>query len=262
MNAQKLLHGTQLFLKKNSSTILTCIAAIGVASTAVMAVKATPKANKSIENAKEEKGEELTKVETIVAAAPVYIPAVVVGASTVACMFGSNVLNKRHQASLASAYALVDRSFKEYKGKLKELFGEEADVQIRQSIANDHRDEEIKAYAPGLTPALGAAEKCLFYEEYRGRYFEATMNEVLNAEYHLNRNFAMRGCASLNEFYSFLGLDPMDFGDVMGWGCSRLVESYEMPWIDFNHRKIELDGGVECYLIEYDIEPEEGYEDY
>lgn len=262
MDAQRLLHGTQLFLKKNSTTILTCIGVIGVVGTAVAAAKAAPKANKRIADATAEKGSELTKVETVLVAAPAYIPTVAIGLSTITCIFGANVLNKRQQASIASAYALVDRSFKEYRGKLKELYGEDTDVKIRQAIANDHRDEEVKAYAPGLNPALGAGEKYLFYEEYRGRYFEATMNEVLNAEYHLNRNFAMRGCASLNEFYSFLGLDPMDFGDVLGWGCGRLVENYEMPWIDFNHRKTELDGGVECYLIEYNIEPEEGYEEY
>lgn len=262
MKTQELLQGAQLFLKRNSSTILTCIGAIGVVGTAVMAVKAVPKAKKRIEDAREEKGEELTKVETVLAATPAYIPTAVMGLSTITCIFGANVLNKNHQASITSAYAVIDRSFKEYRGKLKELYGEDADVKIRQSIANDHRDEEIKAYAPGLTPALGAGEKYLFYEEYRGRYFEATMNEVLNAEYHLNRNFAMRGYASLNEFYSFLGLDKKDFGDALGWDCGRLFEEYEMPWIDFNHRKTQLDGGVECYLIEYEIEPEVGYDEW
>ena len=262
MNTQKLLNGAQLFLKKNSTTILACVGAVGVVATAITAAKAVPKANERIADARLEKGEKLTKLETALAAAPAYIPTVAIGLSTVTCIFGANVLNKHQQASVASAYAVIDRTFKEYKGKLIEMYGEDADVKIRQAIANDHRDEEVRAYAPGLVPALGVGEKCLFYEEYRGRYFEATMNEVLNAEYHLNRNFAMRGCASLNEFYSFLGLDPMDFGDVMGWGCGRLVENFEMPWIDFNHRKTELDGGVVCYLIEYDIEPEEGYEEY
>ena len=261
MKAKGLLQGAQLFLKKNSTAILTCVGAIGVVGTAVMAVKATPKANKRIENAREEKGEELTKVETVLAATPAYIPTAVMGLSTIACIFGANVLNKNQQASVASAYALVDRSFKEYKGKLKELYGEEADVKIRQSIANDHRDEEIVAYAPGIVPALGAGEKCLFYEEYRGKYFEATMNEVLNAEYHLNRNLAMLGFVSLNDFYAFLGLDSTNFGDALGWDICRMLEDFETPWIDFNHRKIELDGGVECYLIEYVIEPDVGFDE-
>lgn len=59
-----LLAKSEIFFKKNSSTILTYIGAIGVAATAVMAVKETPKAIAMLDKAKEEKGEELTKLET------------------------------------------------------------------------------------------------------------------------------------------------------------------------------------------------------
>ena len=91
------------FLRRNSSTILTCIGAVGVVATAVMAVKATPKALERIEHAKEEKGEDLTVLETINVAGPVYIPAAVTGVATIACIFASNTLNKHQQAMLTSA---------------------------------------------------------------------------------------------------------------------------------------------------------------
>ena len=83
------------FMKRNSATILTCIGAAGVAATAVLSATQTPKALRLIEEAKKEKGEELTKVEVVKAAAPAYIPAVAVGGATEACILGSNVLNKR-----------------------------------------------------------------------------------------------------------------------------------------------------------------------
>lgn len=83
--------------------------------TAVMAVKATPKALRLIEEAEKEKGKKLTKTETVKVAWTPYIPTVLVGASTIACIFGANVLNKRRQAALMSAYALLDSSYKEYK---------------------------------------------------------------------------------------------------------------------------------------------------
>ena len=57
------------------------------------------------------------------------------------CIFGSNVLNKRQQASLASAYALLDTSFKEYKKKVIDLYNEEADIEIRNEIAKDKYEE-------------------------------------------------------------------------------------------------------------------------
>jgi hypothetical protein len=32
------------------------------------------------------------------------------------------------------------------------------------------------------------------------------------AEYHLNRNYILRGEAVINELYEFLGLEPTDWG--------------------------------------------------
>ena len=61
-----LLNKAHLFLKRNSSSILTGIGAAGVVVTSVMAVKATPKAINIIKEAKEEKREDLTAIETVV----------------------------------------------------------------------------------------------------------------------------------------------------------------------------------------------------
>ena len=123
------------FIKRNGSTILTCVGAVGVVATAVVAVQATPKALQLLELAKEQKGEELTKVEVLKVAGPIYIPAVVIGVSTISCIFGANTLNKRKQAALTSAYALLNSSYKEYKKKVVDLYGEEVDSHIKQEIA-------------------------------------------------------------------------------------------------------------------------------
>lgn len=134
------------FLKRNSSTILTTIGAIGVVATAVIAVKDTPKALKILDEAEQEKGEELTVKEKIVTAGPVYIPAIAVGISTIACIFGANTLNKRNQAALMSAYALLDQSYKDYKRKVSDIYGEDADKKIIEEVAKEElepRDNTI-----------------------------------------------------------------------------------------------------------------------
>ena len=63
-----------------------------------------------LEEAKEKKGEKLTKWEKVKIAGLTYIPAIATGAATVACIFGSNVISKRKQTTLKSAYALLDNS--------------------------------------------------------------------------------------------------------------------------------------------------------
>ena len=54
---EKLIRSSKRFLRKNGSTILTCVGGVGVVATTVMAVKATPKAIQLIKAAEEEKGE-------------------------------------------------------------------------------------------------------------------------------------------------------------------------------------------------------------
>lgn len=130
-------------MSKNSiaSTILTCVGAAGVIATAIFTAKETPKALALLKQAEKNKGEDLTNVEKVKVAAPAYIPAIAVGASTIACIFGANILNKRTQAVLAGAYPLLDSTYKEYKKKVNELYGEDADTRVQTELAKEHIDE-------------------------------------------------------------------------------------------------------------------------
>ena len=257
------LRQSQLFIKRNSATILTVAGGVGVVTTSMMAAKATPKAVRLLEEAKDEKKEELTTVEKIKMAGPVYIPTILMGTATIACIFGANILNKRHQAALMSAYVMIDSSYKEYRQKLKELYGEEVHEEIVNAIAVEKaRDVGINASTFCTNSRLTDDEACgdpvLFYDEWSNRYFESTIEQVITAEYHLNRNYVLRGFTWLNEFYEFLGLDETQYGEVVGWS----VED-ELYWLDFNHRKVVLDDGLECYIIEALWEPSvEALEDY
>ncbi|MBO5319064.1 MAG: hypothetical protein J6B01_04555 [Ruminococcus sp.] len=249
------------FLRKNGSTILTCAGAVGVVTTAVLSVKATPKALQKLEEAKEEKKEDLTTLEKVKAVGPSYIPAVLSGVGTLACIFGANTLSRRQQAALSSAYALVDASFKEYKTKLKELYGEETHNKIVDAIAVEKADEMYvrSGYMCGTCDLGGeGSNPAIFYDEHSGRYFSATIEQVITAEYHLNRNYILRGYAYLNEFYEFLGIDETDYGSVLGWTPTDDGEY----WIEFNHRKEYFEGGMEYYIIEMPFEPSYDFLEY
>lgn len=247
------------FLRRNSSTILTCVSALGVAVTAIMAVKATPKALTLIENAKEEKGEDLTKAEIVKVAGPVYIPAIVTGAATIACVFGSNIINKHQQASLMSAYALLDSSYKDYRKKVDELYGEEAGEKVRAEIAKDKYAGDGK---------LEDDSKELFYDYFSGRFFESTREAVGRAEYSTNRQLYVDGCVSLNDYYRYLGLQPLPEYDELGWTCQQLEEMYWHPWIEFDHEETEIDEtfdghtGLGCTIVSLLQEPVMGYLDF
>ena len=222
-------------------------------ATTVMAVKATPKALKVSEMAEEEKGEKLTKFEVVKAAGPAYIPTALVGVSTLICVFGANALNKRQQAALASAYTLLDSSYKSYKNKVGELYGEAADIRVKEELAKDkYEEEKIEV----------ESDKQLFYDNYSERYFESTMADVLRAEYEINKKISLWGGANLNEFYEHLDIPQTDYGSYLGWSSGSLMETKWAQWLDFEHEKVTMDDGLEVYIITMSDEPMYDYEYY
>lgn len=241
-----LVNSTQQFCKRNASTILTCVGSVGVVATSVMAVKATPKALALLEEAKKEKGEELTKLEKVKVAGPTYIPSIAIGVSTIACVFGANAINKRRHATLISAYNFLNESYKEYKKKVEELYGEDANKNVQAEIAKDKYDKVI---------IQNGENKQLFYDAFSERYFESTKEDVLNAQYKLNRQIAINTGAYLNEFYEFLGISEIEAGKELGWSQGILESMYWTNWVDFHHSNIVMKDGVECCIISMLQEP-------
>lgn len=235
------MNGLQKFVKKNGSIILTIVGAAGVVGTSVLTAKATIKATQLVEIATEEKGEALTKKETVRITAPAYIPAVLMGASTIACIFGANILGKRSQAALTSAYALLDQSYKDYKKKVQEIYGEEANDTISRELAKDKYDAEEHKEEND--------EKRLFYDDYSGQYFRASNETILRAEYELNKMVSDGFGATVNDYFELVGLPKTDYGDYVGWESGQLYSHYWSDWIHFTHQKVIMDDGLECLII-------------
>lgn len=243
---QKLSYKSRVFFKKNGPTILTCVGAVGVVATAVTAVKATPKVLSLLEAQEAEKESELTTLEKVQIAGPHYIPSILLGAGTIACMFGANALSKHQQAALTSAYALLDASYKDHKKKVEALYGESANIRIREEITKDkYEEEDIEV----------EDDKLLFYDNFSERYFNAKMEDVIRAEYNLNRQLYTAGGAYLNEFYEFLDIPPIPAGKELGWSTGTLESHCWANWIEFDHEKVVMDDGLECYIISMRYEP-------
>lgn len=249
-------------LKKASPTILSILGTAGVVTTAILAVKATTKALERIEDAKAAKPpenvEKLTRMETIAACWQCYIPATATGIATIGCIWGANILNHRQQAALTSAYVLLNRTYQDYRKSVKNVFGEEGDKRVLENMAVERVSENHTIYTQGAfeSTTLDFAvpeEEHLFYDIYSDRQFASTIGKVLQAEYHLNRMFALNGSVSLNDLYMYLGLEPIKDGDDIGWWADGNDEIY---WVDFDHSVTFIDDGperpqVECLIIEF-----------
>lgn len=231
-------------IKRNSSTILTILGSAGVIASTISAVKATPKAIDILKKyKKEQEKEELNKIEIVKTTIPVYIPTISLCFLTISCILGSNIINKKNQASIISAYVLLDKSFKEYKKNVNDIYGEDSDEKIIEKIVKDKYDKENDTCEDN---------KVLFFDEFSNRYFRSTSEDVLKAEYSLNKKVLSNlSCACLNDFYELLGLEKTDYGDKYIWDSSELWDCYWSSWVDFYHEKVEMDDGLECTIIRF-----------
>ena len=248
-------------LKRNSATIFTVLAVVGVVATAIFTAKETPKAVELCAKVDDDT-DEPTIIDYAKATWKCYVPAVAIGTATITCIFASNSINKKQIAALAGAYGLVSESYKKYKDAVKETYGDNAHQDILRKIVTD-KTENNAPYVNGMAySCLDFSQDediRLFYDNYSGEYFESTFSRVLQAEYHLNRNFMLSGAVSLNDFYDFLGLEEIKkkvkCGDSVGWSNFN----GELYWIDFDHTRIIIDDGLICYAVEPVFYPDPEY---
>ena len=248
--------------KSKHSSLLTCLAAIGTLITIGLAVKAgmetKEKEEEITENLTDREIEERTTVEQIQDHWKLYIPTIVAGASTICCIIAANKVKHQQQIALASAYNLLKTSYSEYKKKTKELGGKALHDKIINSIITEKPDP-VEIYSSDVASIdsldISSTENPeiirTFYDQYSKRMFESTMSQVLQAEYHLNRNYALSGALYLNDFYEFLGLYGTDGGDQIGW-----TQESGIYWIDFNHILTHDKNGKEIITIEMPYEPD------
>lgn len=247
-------------LKNSASTTLSIMGVVGVVATTATAVKATPKAMALIKERSDTKGDSLTNAEIIKTTWREYALTVALGVTTAFCIVGANALNRKQQAAVLGSYALVKTAYDDYKRKVKELYGGETHRNIVDSITTE-KAKDIHISHPALignsTLEFDVDEETrLFYDTFSERYFEATISRVLEAEIALNRNYVFGGSVTLNHFYTFLGLDGVAGGDIVGWD----YEIHGIDWIDFDHSKVQLDDGyerpLECLVIDMVFSPE------
>lgn len=235
-------------ISEHKPEILVSVGLGGMVTSAVMAVRATPKALELIEDKKDEVySNNLTKKEIFQAAYKPYIPSVVLGALSAACIIGGTVSSNRRNAALASVYAISESTLKEYQRKTVEVVGEEkareierevvkANIKERPVIIDQNDSEYVTNTGEGNT---------LMYDSMSGRYFRSSTNAIDRAINNINKSLLNDHYITLNEFYNEVGIPTISAGSLIGWCLEREMAdiSYETdmdqngnPYVVLNYR--------------------------
>ncbi|MDR1753442.1 MAG: DUF6353 family protein [Eubacterium sp.] len=258
-NLSKIAKGIQESLKKHSPEILTGIGIAGMITTAIMAVKATPKALRILQDKWDnELGEEIissegreqfTPIEVAKYAWTCYVPAAILGGMSIVCLIGASSINSRRRAALAAAYAISESAQKEYKGKVVDVIGEKKEQEVREAIAKNKIDKDPVGNREVIITKSG---NTLCYDCISGRYFKSDIERLKQAMNKLNRDMLVDMYISLNDFYYEIGLGHIAIGNDLGWNINNgLIDLY------FSSHLAE--DGTPCVVINYTLAPRYDY---
>ena len=245
-------HKVGFKLKKHSPEILAVAGVVGVATSTVMACKATMKLNDILEESKENidkihnyveaKGysekyteedskKDLTIVYTqsAVKIVKLYAPSLILGGLSITSMLASNNILRKRNAALAAAYVTIDKSFKEYRSRVVERFGKEVENEIRHNIKKEEVEKTIideNGNETTVKETIDVANPSE-YSEYARFFDDGCSGWDKDAEYNLmflkrqqdaaNEKLKRKGYLFLNEVYEMLGIQKTKAGQIVGW---------------------------------------------
>ena len=241
-------------LSRHSPEILIGLGITGMITTTVIAVKATPKAVRLLEEKKRELDvESLAPVEVVKTTWKCYVPAAISGFASIACLVGSNSVNARRNAALATAYKLSETAFTEYRDSVIETIGEKKEKTIRDKVS----EKQIKEAPVSKTEVIVTGRgKTLFFEPLSHRYFYSTIELIKRAENKLNKDIICDPFdygVTVNDFYNEIGIPTTATGDGLGWnlriGMIDIYPSAQMAEEGTEHE------GEPCIVLNYTNPP-------
>lgn len=245
---------TVMKLKKHSPEILVVAGIAGTVVSAVLACKATTKVAEILDETKGTldtihegmetgaiNGQEYTtedgKKDTVVVyaqtgmkLAKLYAPAIILGTLSITSILASNNILRKRNVALGAAYAAIDKSFKEYRGRVIERFGEQVDTELKYGI-KAKKFEEIE-----FDPETGKEKKVKktvmvadpnLQSDYAVYFDSKSRNYETNPDYNrmflkaqqafANDKLQTRGHLFLNEVLDDLDLPRTPAGQIVGW---------------------------------------------
>jgi hypothetical protein len=180
-------------------------------------------------NKKETKLITVAYIQTGVKVVKLYAPSAAIGVLSVSSIFASNNILKKRNIALAAAYTTLDTSFKEYRIRVANRFGEEVENEIRYNMKSQ-KIEEVEVDENGKEKKVKKTVKVAGVDgnsDY-ARYFDRTSKEwvqdhsyremfLRSRQSYANDKLKANGLLYLNEAYELLGLPKSKAGQVVGW---------------------------------------------
>jgi hypothetical protein len=173
-----------------------------------------------------------------------YIPPVLTGTLTIACVIGGTKISRSRTAAITAAYSLTEKAFSEYKEKVQEKIGERKEQTLKDELAQD-RVRQITTSPEVILVGKGSV-MCI--ELRSQRPFLGDMELIKRAEIEINDRLIRCDYASLAEFHTQIGISPTPDAGDFGWthergllklDISTVLSDRDIPCIAFDYNYLQ-----------------------
>lgn len=278
-----------LKVKDKSPEILLGAGIVGVIAGAVLLCKETLKSKDILDETKEtienyptpEEGyEELKKgydkeIKKIKAKSKLkivktYIPGVTVEVLSIVSIISSNRELKKRNLSLASAYAVLDETYKRYRKNVIEKYGEDVDGELLHDIRKETIEEETtdekgktKKTKKTINVSSGLSEYGIVLDRtdthgiFNPQDIKYTVQVLTGEQNYVNDLLRVRKWVTLNQVYERLGVEPTKAGNVVGWVYEENNKEGD-NYIDFKitptYKQNEMGNFEEVVLLDFNVD--------
>ena len=242
------------FIKRNLPTILTAAGVVGTIGASVLYTKGRDDYNEYIDEAVEDH-DDITRTDKFKAFVDAYALPICVHSASIALILMGDRMHVNRQIKIAEAYMALDASYKAYRLKSNDIYGDDASEKIDFEIAKDKMRENMDWQYGNDTVT--------FYDGWNDRYFEASMEDVTEAIASVNNHFCRYGYAYLNTFYACIpNLDSPTMTRDLGWTTSNVKDyiKFDIKHVIIHDNEIydyyPESSGFECYYISPVVAPE------
>ncbi len=259
----------KLVLSKYSPEILLGVGIIGGVVAAVMAAKATRNLDQILEDKNvtmaqindltpdDATQQEIVKAKAMVFAntglelAKLYGPSVGLGVLSVAAILASHGVMANRQVAVIAAYNVVSKTLEEYRHRVSDELGEEADKMFLHGVVESEEKELDEETGKKVTRKVFKVDDN--YKSVYAVYFDNSSSQfrddhllnlafVQHQQNYANDRLRIEGILFLNDVYRALGLPITKAGQVVGWKYTRDEEGNETQ-IDFGLMNLENRSG-------------------
>jgi len=220
---EKITKPVTKFASENSAALLTATGVVGTVSTAVLSFRAGLKCAEILQEDKEERLEGVyvapTTMEKAKLVGPQFVPPVGMVATTITAIVFAHRISATKSAAMVAAYGISEKGFREYREKIEEKLGVKKAEAIDDELAQNKIDSN-----PPQTIIIAGKGDVLCFDEFSGRYFRSSIENIKAGENAVNYEILNHMGAALNHFYEEIELPEIPMGADLGFNTNNRLD--------------------------------------